>query len=336
MNRALFAPTRRNFLLTASGGALALRLPANAGTGKPLRGIFPIAQTPFTESDKLDIDVLVEQLRFIHRGGVHGFVWPQLASEWSMLSEDERMSGAEALGRASKKLRPALVLGVQGPNAEAAVRYAKLAKKVGADAIISLPPAGDKDVKEVVAYYKEVGAATDLPLFAQAVGKMSVDTMVEMYKEIPTFRYVKDEAGQPLFRIGPLMEKTSGQLKVFTGGHGKTLIDEMKRGFSGTMPAASFADLYASAWDAWEQGKHKEAMEMFGRVSMLITEVSVYGIESLKYILQLRGVFKTYHTREKRNNAQSDPSIGLGNRLDERGKQVLRDMMDYVKPWLKA
>lgn len=43
-------------------------------------------------------------------------------------------------------------------------------------------------------------------------------------------------------------------------------------------------------------------MAMFGRVSMLI---SVYGIESLKYILQLRGVFRTIQTREKRNNAQS-------------------------------
>lgn len=42
---------------------------------------------------------------------------------------------------AAGKPRPALVLGVQGPNADAAVRYAIHAKKVGADAIISLPPA---------------------------------------------------------------------------------------------------------------------------------------------------------------------------------------------------
>ena len=63
-------------------------------------------------------------------------------------------------------------------------------------------------------------------------------------------------------------------------------------------------------------------MEMFGRVSMLISEVSVYGIESLKYILELRGVFKTYQTREKTNNAQSAASIGLGGRLDENGKEV--------------
>jgi 4-hydroxy-tetrahydrodipicolinate synthase len=328
--------SRRHFIQLTAGGFLSVAAHAASPTSKQLRGIFPIAQTPFTDSNKLDVDSLVEQYRFIDRGRVHGFVWPQLASEWSTLSESERMEGAEALGAASKKLHPALVLGVQGPTADAAVRYAKHAKKVGANAIISLPPQNEKDPQAVVAYYKQVGEATDLPFFAQAVGNMSVGTLIDMYKSIPTLRYVKDEAGQPLFRVRELREQSSDQLKIFTGGHGKTMIDEMKRGFSGTMPAASFADLYATAWDLWHEGKQKESMEMFGRVSMLITEVTVYGIESLKYILQLRGVFKTYHTREKRDNPQSAASIGLGGRLDEDGKEVIRQMVNYIKPWMKA
>src|SRR6478735_4891128 len=123
--------SRRDFLQVIAAGSLQLAAePANTG-GKLLRGVFPIAQSPFTDSDKLDVDSLVEQYRFLDRGRVHGIVWPQLASEWSTLSESERFEGAEALGGAAKKLRPALVLGVQGPNTDAAVRYAKHAKKVG-------------------------------------------------------------------------------------------------------------------------------------------------------------------------------------------------------------
>jgi len=292
---------------------------------KPLRGVFPIAQTPFTDADKLDLDVLVEQLRFIDRGGVHGFVWPQLASEWASLSESERMAGAEALGAAAKKLRPALIFGVQAPSAEAAVRYARHAKQVGANAIISLPPPGQTDPKAIAAYYQQVGAATDLPLFVQAVGNMSIATLLEMYKSIPTFRYVKDEAGEPLFRLHELRDQTGGDLKVFTGSHGRTMIDEMNRGTAGTMPAASFADLYATVWDSWQAGNHKDAMEMFGRISMLISEVNVYGIASLKYILQLRGVFQNARTRESANSV-----------LDEKGKEIIRQMMDEIKPWLRT
>jgi len=328
--------TRRTFLQLLASSSFSLAAPATSSTGKPLRGIFPIAQTPFTDSDKLDIESLVEQFRFIHRGKVHGFVWPQLASEWSTLSESERFEGAAALGAVSKTLRPALVLGVQAPSVDTAVRYAKEAKKVGADAVISLPPQDEKDPRAILNYYKMVGEATDLPLFVQAVGNLSVATLIEMYKAIPTFRYVKDEAGQPLFRVHELREQSSDQLKIFTGMHGKTLIDEMKRGFSGTMPAASFADLYATAWDLWQEGKQKESMEMFGRISMLISEISIYGIESLKYILQVRGVFKTYRTREKKDNAQSAAAVGLGGRMDESAKELIRQMLSQVKPWLKA
>ena len=63
---------------------------AEKAASKPLRGIFPIAQTPFTTADALDLETLVEEVKFIDRGGVHGFVWPQIASEWATLTEQER------------------------------------------------------------------------------------------------------------------------------------------------------------------------------------------------------------------------------------------------------
>src|ERR1700690_3895081 len=105
--------SRRSFLQFVAGGSLCLAAPPTNPTAKQLRGGFPIPPTPFTDADKLDIHSLAEQLRFSHRGGVHGFVWPQLASEWSTLTESERMEGAEAVCSEGKKLRPAVVIGVQ-------------------------------------------------------------------------------------------------------------------------------------------------------------------------------------------------------------------------------
>ena len=322
---AMSAPLLRREFFEKCGVALLPWAAAKQSARKPLRGIFPIAQTPFTESDKLDVQALVEQLRFIHRGGVHGFVWPQLASEWSSLTEAERLEGAEALLSVGRTLRPAIVIGVQGGSTEQAVRFARHAEKHGADAIISLPPAKAETDAQIV-YYQELGKATGLPLFVQAVGNMSVAAILEMYRRTPTLRYVKDEAGQPLLRIAPLRAGSGGELNIFTGSHGRTLIDEMIRGSSGSMPAASFADLYAAAWDLWHNGQRREATNMFGRASVLIGEVGAYGIESLKYILYLRGVFRTWRTRE----------TAPASRLDETGKKVLREILDLLKPWLRA
>jgi dihydrodipicolinate synthase/N-acetylneuraminate lyase len=338
---------RREFLELLSRGAIGFALPGDAtlaprnSDAKPLRGIFPIAQTPFTEDNKLDLNGLVNELHFIDRGGVHGFVWPQFASEWGMLSESERLEGTEVLASTGRKLRPAIVIGVQGQNNNSAVKYAKLAEKAGADAIISLPPAGVTDSQAILEYFKLIGSATGLPLFIQAIGALSVESLLQMYRTIPTLRFVKDEAGQPLMRISPLRKGSNDQLKVFTGSHGKTLIDEMVRGVSGNMPAASFADIYATAWDLWQAGNKKQAIEVYGNAAILINEISAYD-EGMKYILYLRGVFRTYQSRDRPPGDATSPSAvtsgGLrnGTTLDETGKRVLRELLELMKPYLKA
>lgn len=314
--------SRRGFLFLAG----AATVPAAGTPAKPLRGIFPIAQTPFTEAGGLDLDALAAQVRFLDRCGAHGAVWPQLASEWDTLTESERMDGAEAFVAAGKNLRLAVVLGVQSPDAAMAVRYARQAERLGADAIISLPPPQGDDPGAILDYYKKVGSAANLPLFAQAVGRMTPDLLIGMYRAIPTLRYIKDEAGQPLERIARLQAGSEGKLKVFSGSHGRTLIEEMRRGFSGSMPAAGFADLYAQTWDLWQAGKHTEAMAMHGRTLMVLTEMSLYGLEGLKYPLVLRGVFKNSKARKQESSS----------RLTEKGKQALREALEFAKPFLRG
>lgn len=315
---------RREFIqILAAAGAVAAPL------SKRIEGVFPIAQSPFTEADQLDVNTLVEELRFIDRGRVHGFVWPQLASEWSTLTESERMAGTEAICGEGKKLRPAILIGAQALSTPLAVQYAKHAEKCGADAVIALPPpkapSNDYDENVLLEYYSAIGKAIELPLVVQAVGNMSVDSIVRLSKAIPNLHYVKDEAGQPLFRFDEFRSKTDGRLKIFTGSAGKTMIDEMMRGFSGTMPSSPFADIYASAWDLWHEGKHRDAVEMFGNAAVLLEEVNAYGMESNKYLLYLRGVFKNIRVRQKEKN-----------KLDEPAKRVLRDMLDLMKPYLRA
>src|SRR5216683_2106112 len=128
---------RREFLRWVSAGGLATVLidgrvfAVPASGSKSLRGIFPIAQTPFNESGSLDLDALAEEVRFIERAWAHGFVWPQNASEWKTLTERERFDGAEVIASVGKALRPAVVIGVQAANVATAVRYAKHAQKAG-------------------------------------------------------------------------------------------------------------------------------------------------------------------------------------------------------------
>src|SRR5262249_24609317 len=151
-----------------------------------LRGIFPIMQTPFTGSDKLDTGVLAKEVKFLDKCGAHGVVWPQLASEWSTLDPDERIAGAETVMAAAKGARCAVVLAEQGPPRAPARRYARQAEKLGPNAIIALPPSDNSNLDRVAEYYRGIARECGLPLFVQTIGTMSVEFVVRMRRDIPT------------------------------------------------------------------------------------------------------------------------------------------------------
>ncbi len=311
--------TRRLFLSLLPAGAAAA-----ASGKKPLRGIFPIMQTPFTASDKLDTAALAKEGRFLERCGTHGMVWPQLASEYSTLSVSERMAGMEALLSEGKDLRPAIVIGVQAPDARQAVEYARAATRWGADGLIALPPAGVEDEAALFRYFRTIGEASDKPLFLQAVGKMPVEFVVRLNQEIPTLGYIKDEAGPVLERFEEFKKRAPG-LSAFTGGHGKTMYEEMLRGFSGSMPAAGFVDLYAQSWDLYHEGRKRESAEMLARALLFVEEIEAHGFAAMKYILHARGIFPEWRTR-----------LAGQKPIDATTQRALRELLDQVRPWLKA
>ena len=280
-------------------------------------------QTPFTEAGSLDLPVLAKQVRFLDRCGVHGMVWPQLASEYSTLSREERMAGAEAIVEAGRQARAALVIGVQAPSSQQAADYARHATRLGADALIALPPQKEEDENRIFAYYKEIGEASALPLFIQAIGKMSVEFIVRMAKEIPTLRYIKDEAG-PVHQRITQFRALAPELNSFTGFHGKTLYEEMVRGSAGTMPAAGFGDLYASAWELFQDGKRREAAEYCARALLLVSSMETWGTQASKYVLHLRGVFPNWKMR------------GPAGEFDGYAQQTIREMLVAMKPYLRA
>lgn len=317
-------------VLGTAGAALA-QAPA-----RRLEGLFPIGFTPTTADDRIDYDGLAAQVTFCRKGGVHGVAWPQIASGWMTLTEAERMAGAEALLAAAKGGRTAVIIGVQSPDPAAVERYARHAERFGADGIICIPPAGVTDEAELLAYYQRVGRMTSLPLFIQAIGTMSVDLLVRMNETIPTCRYVKDEAGDPLARVAELRRRTGDRLKVFSGNGVGTLITEMELGFAGHCPYVSLSDVYASAYDNWHAGRRREAFNQFGAIQAASTMFA----QNSPDVLIARGVFKP-GTRVRTNPAPAGaagPAQQAARRRPPANspEEIDRILKEYLAPYLRA
>jgi dihydrodipicolinate synthase/N-acetylneuraminate lyase len=330
VNRRALLKTLGSATVAASLSRFSLAAPAQSIGMKPLHGLFPIASSPFTQDDKLDFDCLNAQVSFCNRARVSGLIWPQIASGWTTLSSSERFAGAESMLAAGKGGKTAVVIGVQtqGNDLAGAIAYAKHAVRNGADAICSLPPQGDSAA--MLEYYKAIGNATDLPLFVQTSGTMSVDSVVEMFRSIPTMRVVKDEAGDPLVRVTEIREKTGNKLAVFAGNGVRVMIDEMQLGFSGYCPVVGLADVYQEAFELYETGKRREAFDMFGRI-LAFGSIS----HASQYLMVARGIFK--------ETTRSRPTPGMGDAankqpvLTEDEKKAVRDALTtYLKPYLRG
>src|SRR5260370_29413121 len=172
---------RRDFRRAPAVSPAAAKLGASP---KTMRGVFPIMQTPYADSGRVDNEVLSKEVKFLDKIGVHGVVWPQLASEWTTIEPDERLAGAEAVMAAAKGGRCAVVLGVQGPDAEAARRYARQAEKLGPDAIIALPPRDAGNLDHVAGDYRAIAKECGLPLFVQTAGDIRIQVVPLLRKDI--------------------------------------------------------------------------------------------------------------------------------------------------------
>jgi dihydrodipicolinate synthase/N-acetylneuraminate lyase len=330
---------RRDFLLSASRGSLALPLLTSKALGawtpaespvKSFRGIFAILQTPFTLDDQFDEEDLDREVKFCVKAGAQGLVWPQVFGEFYVLSEDERRRGAEIIIRAAHG-RSAVVIGVQAPSKEIAIQFARHAEEHGADAVIALPPyVGPASLQTAADYFRAIARAIKLPVFIQNSGGewgpgLPMDLLLALAKENPRLGYVKEEISPVPHRLQEYA--SSGAFHgIFSGNAGRNLLNELARGSSGTMPACEFVDVDVEIFDLATAGKMAEARALFEKLLPMINLEETYGVGFAKVVLVHRRIFKT---SKRRGNSDLKP-------LDSVDEEELSAWWRELAPYLKA
>ena len=327
--------TRRDFLRQSAGGLAALSAllyTRQGGTlwGAPaprFAGVFAILQTPFNASDQLDWEDLAREVEFCLRAGAHGLVWPQLAAEFYLLSEEERRRGAETILRAAGGSKP-VVIGVQAPTSSLALQFAQHAEQHGASAVIALPPyLGAMGLETAANYYRALAAGVKLPIFIQNSGSpwgpaLPAELVIRLARENPQLAYIKEEVAPVARRIGEYAQ--SGVMKgIFSGNAGRDLLDELAHGSAGTMPACAFLDVDVRVYDLAGQGKAQQAREVFEKLLPMINMEEIYGLAFTKEVLVRRGVFKTAKLRGV-----------TGGGLDDQDRKELDAWWSELAPYL--
>lgn len=266
---------------------------------KDLAGVLAVFQTPYNKDESIDAKTLQKEIEWIYNLGADGIVMAMVSETLRLSSEEREELAALACKFGSK--RGVVVISVGAESSILAERYARHAQKVGADAVMAIPPVSiGIGESELLAYYRRIIESIKIPVIVQDasgyVGKpMPIGMQAQLLKEYGPVRVQYKPEATP---IGPklteLRDATKGKARVFEGTGGIALVDSFRRGIVGTMPGADLLRAIVPLWKALGAGQWDKAYRIWQPLACLVdTTKSLDAFLAVeKHLLVRQGVFK--------------------------------------------
>ena len=263
----------------------------------PIRGILPVMQTAVAPDGEIDMVSMKRQVAFCIEAGAHGLVYPVMASEFQFLSDRERQQLLEVVVVETAGQIP-VIAGVAGPTKYVATEQSALARRLGADAVIAMPPYIAKaSVAEIFDYYRAIAETAHLPVFIQHASAgpgMDMPFLKRLLTEVEYVRYIKEEMEPSAHNISSLVEANlPGCWGIFGGAWCRWMPSEMERGAHGFMPSVEVVDIHVRIWNAFQAGDKLGARRLFNQLAPFIHLNFNLGMRFVKEVLVRRGVLQT-------------------------------------------
>ncbi|MCS3553525.1 MULTISPECIES: dihydrodipicolinate synthase family protein [unclassified Sphingobacterium] len=268
------------------------------------KGVYPAVLTPFKENGEIDFDMFAKNTEAQIKAGVHGIIIAGSLGDAAVLDTDEKF---ELLTYAIQVIagRVPIILNIAENTTKHAVNFAVKAKELGADGLMLLPPMRYRaDDREVVAYFKAVANATDLPIliynnpvdYAVFVSTVMFDEL----KDCPTIVAVK-ESTRDLTNITRMKNKFGDRFKIL-GGVDTISLESILVGADGWVFGLvdAFPNETVAMYKYAVNGEYDKALEIY-RWFMPLLELDIHPklIQYIKLAATAEGI-STPHLRAPR------------------------------------
>lgn len=260
-------------------------------------GVLPVVQTPLLADELVDETVLAREIDWLFASGADGLTFA-MVSEVLRFTDSERRSIAEFLCSAASGRGP-VVVSVVAESTRIAVGLAEHAERVGAQAVMAVPPLHlSLDAGDLLTYFSEIARATTLPVVVQdASGYVGRPIPLRIYRDLlDSFgeRIMFKPEAQPIGqRLSELLAATDDRAAVFEGSGGGALLETFPRGLVGTMPGSEVCWAIRALWDALVAGDARRAevisLPLIALIALQTTLDAFVAVE--KYLLVKQGVF---------------------------------------------
>jgi 2-keto-3-deoxy-L-arabinonate dehydratase len=268
----------------------------------PLRGVVPVAPTPFKPAGELDLDGQRRVLDCMIDQGVDGICILANYSEQFLLSDDERDTLMRVCLEHVAGRVPVIVTTSHFSTAIAAER-ARRAKAAGAAMIMLMPPYHGTSLRAdetgIVEHFARVAEAASLPIMIQDAPlsgvNLPVSLLVRLAKEVRAVRYFKIETPGTAAKLRSLIAAGGDAIAgPFDGEEAITLMADLDAGATGTMPSALLPDLIKPVVTHHVAGRRSEAARQYARILPLINfENRQCGLRATKVVMAAGRVIRS-------------------------------------------
>lgn len=280
-----------------------------------LRGVFPMAVTPFTADGAVAERELPRVVSFVLDNGCHGVSTLGLGAEVDALTPQERKRIAEIVAGAAAGAP--VIVGCSSQETDLSISLAYHAAEIGAAVVMVAPTRRPEwsPAQHLEHFVRVAATVQPLPVMIQDAPTfigVALDRhfIRELCSHSPNVIYAKPEAIPAADKTAELVEL--GNIGVF-GGHGALYyLDVLDAGAVGMIPGCEMPAAYAQIFELHQAGQHGEARRLFTQVLPLVVaqfQSLDYFIASSKAILVARGVI------ERPNVRGTMPLTDLGHRL---------------------
>lgn len=257
-------------------------------------GIYAALLTPYTPDKKVNHEVLSTHIDRLLDRGIDGFYVSGSSAETFLLRDEERREVLKTVMEANAG-RGKVICHVGAISTDAAIDYAQYAQALGVDAVSAISPFYYKfSRQEIVNYYKDIMAATDLPMFVYNFPNQSgfavTEDVVEELRTAGNLAGIKYTSSDFF-----LMEriKTKHPELVLWNGFDEMLLCGLTMGADGGIGSTynCIPNLIRKVYDNYKAGDLEAAERWQKHANYVIEVICKYGVfASIKTILGFEGL----------------------------------------------
>ena len=274
-----------------------------------VRGVFPIAPTPFFDDGRIDVASIDRLVDFYLQIGSTGITVLGQLGEAPKLSHSESMDVAQRMIRRAPHLP--VVVGVSAPGFAAMRELTLEVMAQGAAGVMIAPPNTLRTDDQIVSYYHQAVQAlgADVPFVLQDYPltfsvQMTPAVIRRIVQELPSCVMLKHEDWPGLEKISALRHwEGVGQMRhiaILCGNNGLFLDYEMERGADGANTGYAFPDMLCDVVRLSANGEREAAHDLFDAHLPLLRyeQQPGVGLAVRKYLLMRRGLLTSAAMRK--------------------------------------